>query len=58
VQKRLREMADRSEIRACIFGDDWTKSDEMSWKLLQSYPELKKDFHLGRSNRGITIVWI
>ncbi|MGB2605155.1 MAG: hypothetical protein WBC78_16275 [Candidatus Sulfotelmatobacter sp.] len=56
VQKRLLEMAQTGHIRACIFGESWTKSDEVSWKLLQSHPELKSDSDLGRRNLGITIV--
>jgi len=56
VQKRLYEMAERGEIRGCIFGEDWARSNEASWRLLQQKPELKKDPHLGRKNAGITIV--
>ena len=58
VQKRLREMEQDGQIRGCIFGEDWSKSDEAAWKLLQSHPELKRDSDLGRTNRGITIVVI
>jgi hypothetical protein len=56
VQRRLLEMVQSGHIRACIFGENWTKSDEMSWKLLQPHPELKSDSDLGRRNLGITIV--
>ena len=56
VQKRLLEMAENGRIRGCIFGENWSKSDEMVWKLLQSQPQLKQDSDLGRRNRGITIV--
>ena len=56
VQKRLLEMAQNGRIRGCIFGENWSKSDETAWKLLQSQPELKNDSDLGRRNRGITIV--
>ena len=56
VQKRLRELADAGEIRGCIFGESWSKSDEQAWRLLQAYPELKSDRDMGRQNRGITIV--
>jgi hypothetical protein len=58
VQKRLVEMTKHGQIRGCIFGEDWTKSDAATWKLLQSHPELKTDSDLGRRNRGITIVLI
>ena len=56
VQKKLREMAECGEIRGCIFGEDWAKSDETSWRLVQAQPELKRDPDLGKQNRGITIV--
>jgi hypothetical protein len=56
VQKSLVEMLQQGQIRGCIFGENWSKSDESSWKLIQSYSELKSDADLGRGNRGITIV--
>ena len=56
VQKRLLELTQNGQIRGCIFGENWSKSDDMAWKLLQSQPELKNDSDLGRCNRGITIV--
>ena len=56
VQMRLREMVEAREIRGCVFGEDWSKSDEKTWRLLQSEPELKSDPDLGRRNLGITIV--
>src|SRR2546430_16295016 len=56
VQKRLHQMEQNGEIRACIFGEAWSKSDEKSWSLLQAQPELKTDPDLGRRNQGITIV--
>ena len=56
VQRRLVEMARDGQIRSCIFGEDWSKSDERTWSLLQARPELKLDKHLGRKNLGITIV--
>jgi hypothetical protein len=56
VQKRLLEMTQAGHIRGCIFGENWAKSDEAAWKLLQSRSELKNDSDLGRRNRGITIV--
>lgn len=55
-QKRLREMIDRSEIRGCIFGENWRKSDADTWKLLGAHPDLKQDHDLGRRNLGITVV--
>ncbi|HXM66125.1 MAG TPA: hypothetical protein VN911_05290 [Candidatus Acidoferrum sp.] len=56
VQKRLVEMMQSGQIRGCIFGENWSKSDEVVWSLLQSHSELKADSDLGRRNRGITIV--
>ena len=58
VQRQLVEMAQNGQIRGCIFGEDWSKSDTATWKLLQSNSELKSDPDLGRGNRGITIVMI
>jgi hypothetical protein len=56
VQKRLRELAETGEIRRCIFGENWSTSDEQSWRLLQRKPELKGDSDLGHGNKGITVV--
>jgi hypothetical protein len=56
VQKRLLEMARSGQIRGCIFGENWSKSDEQTWQLLCARPELKNDEHLGQRNQGITIV--
>lgn len=56
LQSTLRQMAHQGEIRDCIFGENWRKSDERSWELLKRMPELKDDSDLGRSNKGITLV--
>jgi hypothetical protein len=56
VQKRLYEMAQNGQIRACIYGENWSKSNEETWELLQTQPDLKNDSDVGRGNRGITIV--
>lgn len=56
IQRRLREMAEGGQIRGCIFGEDWSKSDEATWRLLQAQPGLKSDSDLGRRNQGITIL--
>jgi hypothetical protein len=56
VQKRLHELQQEDQIRACIFGEDWSRSDSRTWELLKARPELKRDADLGRANRGITIV--
>jgi hypothetical protein len=55
-QRRLTEMAGRGEIRACIFGENWAKSDEQAWALITARSELKADADLGRRNLGITVV--
>jgi len=56
VQKRLHDLAQSGAIHGCIFGENWSKSDDTAWKLLQSHPALKLDTDLGRRNQGITIV--
>lgn len=56
VQKRLCDLAEAGQIRSCIFGENWSKSDAATWDLLKVNPHLKMDLHLGRGNRGITIV--
>jgi len=56
VQRRLREMVEGGELRGCIFGEEWSKSNEETWRLLQAQPGLKSDADLGRRNLGITIV--
>ncbi|HTS38702.1 MAG TPA: Smr/MutS family protein [Candidatus Solibacter sp.] len=56
VQKRLHELAEAGEIGAVIFGEDWSKSDERSWNLLQAHPELKADPDVGRHNAGVSVV--
>jgi hypothetical protein len=56
IQRQLVEMQGNGEIEACIFGEDWGKSDARTWKLLLAHPELKQDSHLGQRNRGISIV--
>jgi len=56
VQRRLQEMVEAGQIRGCIFGEDWSKGDEATWKLVREHAELKDDPHLGRGNQGITVV--
>ena len=56
VQKRLRELVVAGELRGCIFGEDWSTTDEETWRILQARAELKNDPDLGRGNRGITVV--
>jgi hypothetical protein len=56
VQKRLHELSEGGQIRGCIFGEDWSKTDDATWRLLQKESALKSDPDLGRRNQGITIV--
>jgi len=56
LQSTLRQMTAKGEIRDCIYGENWRKSDERSWELLKRMPELKADSDLGKGNKGITIV--
>jgi Smr domain len=56
VQRQIRELSDGGVIRGCIFGEEWSKTNEEVWKLLQARPELKTDTDLGRRNAGITVV--
>jgi hypothetical protein len=56
VQKRLREMSDQGQIQGCIFGENWSQSDDAAWKLVKAHPALKQDRDFGRRNLGITIV--
>ena len=44
------------DIRDCIYGENWRKSDERSWALLKQMPELKADGDLGRGNKGMTLI--
>jgi len=56
VQKRLHELVEAGHIAGCVFGEEWSKSSEEVWRMLQAHPELKQDPDLGRRNVGITIV--
>ena len=56
VQRRLRELVEAGQIRDCIFGENWSKTDETTWRLLQAQSELKSDADLGRHNKGMTVV--
>jgi hypothetical protein len=35
VQRRLQELAEAGQIRACIFGENWSEGDESTWSLLK-----------------------
>jgi hypothetical protein len=56
VQRRLIELAQAGQIRDCIFGENWSKSDAATWRLLLAQSDLKSDLDLGRRNQGITVV--
>lgn len=56
VQRRLHDLAGAGQIRDCIFGENWSKADDATWRLLQAQSDLKSDLDLGRRNQGITVV--
>jgi hypothetical protein len=56
VQRRLWDLAEAGQIRGCIFGENWSKSDDATWHLLRAKSDLKSDLDLGRRNQGITVV--
>lgn len=56
VQRRLHDLVEAGQIRGCIFGENWSKTDDATWRLLQAQSELKSDLDLGRRNQGITVV--
>ena len=58
VQRRLYELAKAGQIRGCIFGENWSKTDDATWRLLQAQSGLKSDPDLGRRNQGITVVML
>ena len=58
VQRRLKELAEAGEIRGCVFGENWSKTDEVAWRVLREQPELKKDADLGRGNSGVTVILV
>jgi len=58
VQRRLHELVEAGRIRGCIFGENWSKTDDATWRLLQAQSDLKSDPDLGRRNQGITVVWL
>ena len=55
VQKRLHELVATGQIAGFILGEEWAKSSEQAWRMLEAHPELKADPDLGRRNLGITI---
>jgi hypothetical protein len=56
LQKELRRLAGNGNIKAVIAGEDWRISNEITWPLLQRFPEWKNDHDLGRNNLGISVV--
>jgi len=58
LQSTLRQMVTAREIVECIYGENWRTSNERSWEALKRMPELKSDSDLGKSNKGITIVFL
>lgn len=58
VQRRLQALSESGEIRGCIFGENWSRSDDAAWRLLQAQSQLKSDPDLGRRNQGITVIML
>ena len=56
LQATLRQMADRGEIRTCVFGENWRRGDEDAWALVNRFPDLKGDSDFDKRNNGITLV--
>jgi hypothetical protein len=56
VQRRLHDLVEAGQIRGCIFGEQWSKTNDATWRLLQAQSALKSDPDLGRRNQGITVV--
>jgi hypothetical protein len=56
LQAELMQRVRAGELRAFVAGEEWRISDERSWALLRSCPELKQDSDLGRANKGISVV--
>jgi len=56
LQASLQQMREGGEIRECIYGENWRRSDATTWELVKRFPELKNDSDFGRGNRGITVV--
>jgi hypothetical protein len=56
VQRRLHDLVEAGQVRGCIFGEEWSKTNDATWRLLQAQSGLKSDPDLGRRNRGITVV--
>lgn len=56
VQKRLHEMVEAGQIAGYIRGEEWSKSSDQAWRMLEARPGLKQDPDLGRRNLGISIV--
>jgi hypothetical protein len=56
IQGTLARMVQGGEIQAFVAGEDWRISDEVTWRLIQRYRELKRDPDLGKGNKGISIV--
>jgi DNA-binding IclR family transcriptional regulator len=56
LQATLAAMVTAREIAAFIPGEQWRISDETTWNLLKLHAALKKDFDLGKENKGISII--
>jgi hypothetical protein len=56
VWKALERFQRNGMVRAFIRGEDFRISNETTWELIKSAPEIKLDRDLGKNNRGICVV--
>lgn len=55
-RKRLGEMLAKGQVKAVVWGEDFSIFDENTRRLLQFCGELRKDTDLERRNQGVTLV--
>ena len=56
VRASLSQYKKSAMIRDFIAGEDFRFSNEATWALLRTAPEVKQDRDFGRENKGITLV--
>ena len=57
-RKVLDYMCSQKEIKDYIFGENFSRHNGKTRDYIRRYPELGKDRNLGKSNKGITIVFL
>ncbi len=55
IRKSLRKRRKKGEIRAYVFGENWSIFDETTRDFLEANPNLRKDSDIDRGNEGISI---